>query len=99
MVAVIGLVVGYYIGGRISKGRSKVPLWAPLVLAIACFAVASLYNYKINEVSSDPSDIVIDGGLFMLFFFLLGLLAKTIAVKLSLYKKTRDWISSWTRSG
>ena len=56
----------------------------PVVLAVACFLFALWYYYKINEVSSNPSDIVVDVALFALFFFFLAFLAEIVDVKLSL---------------
>ena len=39
LIAAIGMMVGYYVGFRVSKAKSKVPLWLPIVLGLACFAL------------------------------------------------------------
>lgn len=100
LLAALGMMAGYYTGYRtLGKGQKSnvVPLWLPIVLALVCFVSATAYQVKINEVSSDRSDIIIDGLLFMVFFFSLAFFAKVIGVKLVLSERLKARLLSILR--
>jgi len=100
LLAALGMIAGYFVGFRINKNlKSKVPLWLPVILALACFAFATAYEYKINEVSADTGDIVLDGFLFMAFFFALAFLSKVAGIKLTLSQKIKNRLLALIGSG